>query len=194
MRLFHDDLSNRPKHMDAMYKDLGLWTEFMLHDLLPRVIEDVSKGKGHPEGRLEQRHEKIMRIDLCAFDNAREDPEHLNQTEYDLPLYVHLMIEHENNNPNGELWKLLQLYAPLKILVCYLFPRGTQAVYVIDRTLERYKEMYNKACAFHPRSADDAYLLIIGRHRSHAEKPSELHWEGHKIEAGEQDFTHINLT
>ena len=101
-----------------------------------------------------------MRIDLCAFDNAREEPEHLNQTEYDLPLYAHLMIEHENNNPNGELWKLLQLYAPLKSAYLLSVSSGYSGHFiVIDRTLERYKEMYNKACAFHPRSADDALFV-----------------------------------
>ena len=52
MRLFHGDLSNRPKHLDAMYEDLGLWTEFMLHDLLPESLRTSAKARDTPRDAL----------------------------------------------------------------------------------------------------------------------------------------------
>ena len=55
-----------------------------------------------------------------------------------------------------------------------------------------FKQMHDRALAFHPRSTDDAYLLIIGRRG--AEKPSELDWQGYQIETGQQDFARTNLT
>ena len=42
--------------------------------------------------------------------------------------------------------------------------------------LDWFNQMRERMCAFHPRSADDAYLVIIGRYD--AAKPSELDWKG----------------
>ena len=196
IRLFHERLRNQLEHLDERYQETEAWTQFMLEDFLPQVIKDVSKGKGHPEGRLEYRHEKLMRVDLCAYDVISDlwQGDNVNQAHHNLPLYVHLMIEHENGQwPNQEFWKLLHLCAPLKVLVCYLFPRGTSRSYQgIDSMLGWFKQMHDRALAFHPRSADDAYLLIIGRRG--AEKPSELDWQGYQIETGQQDFARTNLT
>ena len=78
------------------------------------------------------------------------------------------------------------LYAPLKVLVCYLFPRGTSQSYLeTNNMLGWFKHMHDRACAFHPRSADDACLLIIGRRG--AEKPSDLNWQGYQI-TGQDDL------
>ena len=182
MRLFHDYLSSQPKHVDDMYQDTGLWTKFMLHNLLPQIIEDVGKR------RLEYKHE-FKNLDLCAWDTVAEpfDQTDLNQWRYGLPLYVHLVIEHENGPyPNEEFWKLLHLYAPLKVIVCHLSsPR-------LAEWLAWFNRMRDRVGAFHPRSSDDAYLVIVGR--CGAVKPSELDWQGYKVEAGQQRFAQIKLT
>jgi len=188
IRLFDERLSNQTGgDVDEKYRSPETWTQFMLEDFCPQVIKDVNKVKGYPDGRLECRHEKFMRVDLCAFDNVSEPWEgtDVNQTRYGLPLYVHLVIEHENASyPNEEFWKLLHLYAPLKVLICYLPPKQ------VNYWLDWFNQMRVKACAFHPRSADDAYLAIIGQRG--AEKPSQLNWQGYSAEKEQHGFAQIN--
>ena len=95
------------------------------------------------------------------------------------------MIEHENRHtPEEEFWKLLHLYAPLKVLVCYP-PRP-------DEGLDSFDQVRDRVCDFHPRSADDAYLVIIGQHD--AAPPADLDWQGHEIRAGQQRFTRIKVS
>ena len=177
-RLFCDYVREQPKDEE------GSWTEFMLGDFLPKVIENVSRHKGHPAGRLECRRE-FRHIDLCAWDTIRTPCEgtkweggDLNQACHDLPLYLHLVIEHENGRyPNEEFWKLLHWYAGLKVLVCYLLPTE------VAHWLEWFRQMRDRVCDFHPRSADDAYLVIIGEYGLY--DPAEQQWTGYEIKGGQ---------
>ena len=181
-RLF-DYLRNQqqhPNHPDNMLQDKRSWTKFMLHDLLPRVVDDIGKGS------LERRHE-FQNIDLCAWHNSCEE---WDQVRYGLPLYVHLMIEHENGfHPQQEFWKLLYLYAPLKVIVCYCYPPQHNKWPQRDEFLKWLEEMHDRACAFHPRSADDAYLVIVGQRD--VATPAELAWEGYEIKPGQGGFEQI---
>lgn len=180
-RLFHDDLGNRLEHLDnRLFRDYPSWTKFMLHDFLPLVIQDVGKES------LEYRHE-FQNIDLCAWHNSGEE---WDQARHGLPLYVHLMIEHENGlHPQQEFWKLLHLYAPLKVLVCYCYPPQHNKWPQQDDCLKWLKQMHDRACAFHPRSADDAYLVIIGQRG--VATPAELAWQGYEVKAGQQGFVEM---
>ena len=100
------------------------------------------------------------------------------------------MIEHENGlHPQEEFWKLLYLYAPLKVLVCYCYPPRHNRWPQRDEYLEWLNQMHDGACDFHPRSADDAYLVIIGQRG--VATPAELAWQGYKVEAGQQGFVRI---
>lgn len=183
-RLFCDYLQEQPRRVKETYQENGSWTEFMLGDFLPKVIENVSKHKGHPAGRLECRRE-YRYIDLCAWDTVCEpcdgtqwEGADLNQWRYWLPLYLHLMIEHENGpHPNSEFWKLLHWYAGLKVLVCYLHQRD------LDDWLGWFKQMHDKVCGLHSRSADDAYLVIIGECGLY--DPAEQQWKGYEIKGGQ---------
>lgn len=178
-RLFQDYLQTQTAHIEAKYQDTRLWTEFMLGEFLPNVIDDAANNRFDLACRRE-----FKSIDLVAWDNIAE---RWNQTRHDLPLYVHLMIEHENGPyPNQEFWKLLYQYAPLKVLICYLPPTPTQFSYWLDW----FQQMHNRVCAFHPRSVDDAYLLIIGRHD--AAEPANLDWQGYELQAGQQEFAQVN--
>ena len=181
-RLFHDGLGNRLKHLDnRLFRDYPWWTKFMLHDFLPLVINDIGKGS------LEYRHE-FQNIDLCAWHNSGEE---WDQARYGLPLYTHLMIEHENGPyPNQEFWKLLYLYAPLKVLVCYCYASQHNQWPQRDEYLKWLKQMHDRACSFHSRSADDAYLVIIGQRD--VATPEELAWQGYEVKAGQQGLVQIN--
>lgn len=196
VRLFNDDLENRPEHVNEMYQADRWWTEFMVHDFLPKVVGDVSRSKGHPEGRLTCLPEKLMRVDLGACDVVPWpwEGDDLNKFQHGLPLYVHLLIEHENGGyPDQEFWKLLHLYAPLKVLVCYLFPSDTQRSYYlkVDYVLGWFQQMHDRVCAFQPHTADDSYLLIIGRRG--LEKASEQHWQGYELKAGQEAFRQLQV-
>ena len=164
-RRFEELSQHQPQHMNSMFQTNPLWTQFMLKEFLPAVIADVRRGLSH-------RHE-FKNIDLVAWDNVAVpwNGMDLNQTAYDQPLYVHLLIEHENGPyPNEEFWKLLHLYAPLKVLVCY--PKQPRDF------LDWISEVRSKVCDFHLRSPNDAYLVVIGKWD--ASTPTDLAWEGYE--------------
>lgn len=193
--LFCEYLREQPESVPESVATCS-WTKFMLDDFLPKVIERVSINNGHPAGRLECRSEwrtgEFRNIDLCAWDTIRTPCEgtkwegaDLNQTRHDLPLYLHLVIEHENGRfPNEEFWKLLHWYAGLKVLVCYLSPTE------VAHQMGWFRQMRDRVCDFHPRSAGDAYLVIIGQRN--VDTPAELAWQGYEVKAGQQRFVQIS--
>lgn len=182
-RLFDEGLQSRPEHLGYMFQESDTWTTFMLHELLPQVINDVAGDC------LESQHE-FRNIDLCAWYNSGEE---WDQAHYRMPLYLHLAIEHENGpHPQQEFWKFLYLSAPLKVLVCYCYPPQHNRWPQRDEFLTWLKQMHNRACGFHPRSADDAYLVIIGQR--HVSTPAELAWQGYEIRSGWQGFTQMKFT
>ena len=91
-RLFDDGLDSQPEHLGKMFQDSRTWTKFMLHELLPCVINEIANES------LEFRHE-FQNIDLCAWHNSGEE---WDQALHGLPLYMHLAIEHENRAISGD--------------------------------------------------------------------------------------------
>lgn len=179
-RLFNAELRKRPKYLSDMFQGSETWTKFMLHELLPQVVDDVA-GEC-----LETRHE-FRSIDLCAWYNSGEE---WDQACYGMPLYVHLAIEHENGlHPQQEFWKLLYLYAPLKVFICYCYPPKYDKWPQRDEYLKWLTQMHDRASGFHPCSADDAYLVIIGKRR--VATPAELAWQGYEIQVGRQGLCRL---
>ena len=176
-----DALMTNQAHVQAMFGGPTERTEFMLEHVLRRVIQN---------DRLHFQREAVMRNDLVAWDivpvpfrdpGGQYDGAELNQHVYCLPLFMHVIIEHENDDDAcKEFWKLLHLYAPLKVLVCYRPPSWY---------LKWFRQMREWACAFHPRSVDDAYLVIIGD--KEAATPVDINWRCYELKARQNVWTEL---
>lgn len=146
------------------FRDSKSWTDFMLNPpfaFLPEVVETVGQG------RLEYRSEFKL-ADLCVWGKV-DDLYHKPKNAQ--PLHVHILIEHENErNSEEEFWKLLHSYSPLKVLVCY--PRCP------GEKVEEFDTVRAKVRAFHPRSIDEEYLVIVGPQRATVSDPSMIVWKG----------------
>ena len=141
-----------PARLLARFCDRRSWTDFMLNDtplaFLPEVVEAVGNGC------LEYRREFKL-ADLCAWEKV-DDPYH--KPQYNQPLYIHIVIEHEiAPTPEEEFWKLLHWYSPLMVHVCYSSRPA--------EWLKYFEQVRAKVSTYHPRSTDEEYLVIIGPHR-----------------------------
>jgi hypothetical protein len=91
-----------------------------------------------------------------------------------------VILEHENGPyPEQEFWKLLNWYAPLKVLVCY----PTKP----SEYLKYFEECKQGVHREHGRSLQEEYLVIFGP-RGNTDVSNGL-WRGHVTHAGVTGFT-----
>lgn len=127
------------------------WTDYMLtgeNSFLPRL------GRQLLGENAEVVRESYGMVDICfVANNNRGYPERID-----------VMVEHENqSNVENEMWKLIFLRSPLKVVVFYHHSP--------EDKLEQCWEMLMRANEQFPENPDTRYLFIVGN-----VVDNELHW------------------
>jgi len=130
------------------------WTEFMLtgdNSFLRRV--GCLLLDGNADAKVIR--ESYGMVDICFVAN--------NNGGY--PERIDVMVEHENQSDvENEMWKLIFLRSPLKVIVCYNHRN-------IESKLKQCWEMLRRANERFPENPDTRYLFIVGCFAD-----NELHW------------------
>ena len=97
------------------------------------------------------------------------------------PNRLEVLIEHENgDDPEREMWKLLMLRAPLKVLIFYDWQKELQ------RTHHRQQWLTKKLCLMfkmgravdkqRPEAPETEYLLLVGKRNQQDDVPFWHYW------------------
>jgi hypothetical protein len=174
-KTFQDSFDKDSARLTSIYKqqEVGAaaqWTKFMLDDVLTATVKEYLGAD------CDCRRE-FYNLDLCAW-RPRNDPYH--KPQYRLPLALDVILEHENGPyPEEEFWKLLNWYAPLKVLVCYPLKPSEYLTYFNECKQRMHRE--------HGRSSREEYLVIFGA-TGNADVAAGI-WQGHVTRADMTDFT-----
>ena len=147
-------------------KPVGPWTKFMLEENEPffyRVLQKLERedmGFCYGKGSAAERY----RLD-CAYHHCKSFYE-----DYDYPFCMDVLIEHENDKYiEEEMWRLLMVRSPLKVLVCYdvLKNKLDELAYMARRVDKNWQE-----------AEETEYLIIIGRRNSTSD---DVIWDFKKL-------------
>jgi hypothetical protein len=166
--LFAESFASDPTAIER-FQPAPLRTKFM-KDFMHRLAARL--GSGRVDCKSEFRS-----VDFCFWDTSDE----WNKMQYNQPLYVLALVEHENTEHiEEEFWKLLHWYAPLKVVVCYeTWPRRRQ----------HFNELKAKVHKFLARSPEEEYLVIVGSFSD-----GSVNWSGWRTTSMDADFTELLLS
>ena len=145
----------------------GEWTKCMLgskddesESFLECVVKEVM-GE-NPYGC---EHEGSIRVDLRVVADKNK-----GYPNSGYPFLLDILIEHENDKcPENEMWKLMLLRSPLKVIIFYDHCKVELPV-----KLKELREMLTKANAAFPENENTKYLFIIGSGNVKGEK---MRWQ-----------------
>ena len=108
-REWQHDLTHAEQRLRQAFQNDTTWTDYMLN------------GKGAFLDRIAHRLQLSMAKELLRVDAIYHDPNaNLLPDKGIYPNRLDMLIEHENQgDPEREMWKLLMLRAPLKVLIFY---------------------------------------------------------------------------
>lgn len=141
------------------------WTLFMVETDAPfffRVLQKL-KRKDMKFSQGKDSAAERYRLD-CAYHRHESF-----YKGYDYPHCMDVLIEHENNvYIEEEMWRLLMVRSPLKVIVCYnvLKNKLDELAYMARRVDEKWKE-----------TEETEYLIVIGTRDS----PDNIIWEFKKL-------------
>ena len=129
----------------------GKWTERMLAGDNSFLVCVVKKLMGACPYKYV--HEGGIHVDMCVV--ADKDKGYPNSG---YPYLWDILIEHENDKrPENEMWKLMLLRSPLKVIIFY-----DHCKVDLSEKLTELREMLKKANAAFPENKKTEYLFIIG--------------------------------
>ena len=138
----------------------GDWTEAMLTDKKEAFLKQVKcKLAGTLSREMYYWDEELFRVDVGFVSECND---YMNTDgKYTYPLFFDVLIEHENNmhKIHEEMWKLIFVRSPLKVIVSY----GHLKDGVQEKINECIGYLQNANAAF-PENEDTRYLFIIGNH------------------------------
>lgn len=153
----------KSREIRACYDDAACWTDFMLSNkgdggFLDRVGERYLTEKRtaiSSEASFSLQKEWYT-VDLMGI--LHSDPDDYTKSD------VHFVLEHENaQDVETEMWKLVLLRTPLKILVFYSFARSNPDW--LQTKLNELRQIKNRSDRVN--GIDEAeYLIIIGDYGS----------------------------
>ena len=147
-------------------KPVGSWTKFMLEENEPFFYRVLQKLKR--EG-MKFSHGKDSATERYRLDCGYHRDESFYE-DYDYPPCLDVLIEHENDvYIEEEMWRLLMVRSPLKVLVCYdvLKNKLNELVCMARRVDESWKE-----------AEETEYLIVIGSRNRNSD---DVIWEFKKL-------------
>ncbi len=126
-------------------------TEYMLtsdNSFLRRVGGELGINE-QPDGCISQDSGGILKLDMAFIADNKDG----------CPTFIDVMIEHENDRATvkNEMWKLMFLRSPLKVLVTY------SATPEAENQPQKLLDMLNEANQDFPENENTTYLFIFGR-------------------------------
>ncbi len=143
--------TDKPYFVEKFQGNNKPWTECMLtgeDSFLRRVGKKLGIVSKYPNGHMFQEGGGYYRLDMVF--NADDNNGY--------PHRIDVAIEHENDKcPQNEMWKLIFLRSPLKVIIFYNYYKDS----LQDKVNELWKMLRDANDAF-SENKDTNYLFVIG--------------------------------
>ncbi len=140
------------------------WTDCMLNSddsFLQCVAKELKFSKVKvPSDRAQKNVYQVeyQRLDMVLMSDYNGN----------YPYMLDVVIEHENDrHPENEMWKLMLLRSPLKVIIFYDHPGK-----LLPEKLDELRKMLCKANDAFPENENTDYLFIIGK----LSEDHQMHW------------------
>ena len=164
-KLWNEEVGGNREAILEAYQDNTNWTEYMLATN-QTPCEDTFLGRLSERMELAMVREQL-RLDAIFHSQDQDNVLRINPS-VKFPACMNVIIEHENGEyVEREMWKLLMIRSPLKVLMFYDYREDEKTTDERKRTwlkkkLEKLLEWCRHVDSVWPESRNAEYLFLVG--------------------------------